>query len=136
MAKARAMKLSGKLPHALWREIVSAAPRHSLRWKCPYEVLNDYVMTSQGVTGPRKPILHCLKAYSCKCYALIKSTGDPDYPKKLQKLAPRAHIGYLAGYESTNIYRVWIPHKKKVLFITETTKRPKKDAQSRGRQAF
>jgi hypothetical protein len=37
MEKARAMRLSGKLPHALWREIVAAAaylynrtPRHSL----------------------------------------------------------------------------------------------------------
>jgi hypothetical protein len=27
------------------------------------------------------------------------------------KLNPRAHIGYLVGYDSTNIYRVWIPHK-------------------------
>jgi hypothetical protein len=122
MAKARAMRLSGRLPHALWREIVSTAiylynrtPRYSLGWKSPYEAFHDHVMTSQGVTGPRKPILHHLKAYGCKCYTLIKSTGDPDYPVKLQKLAPRAHIGYLVGYESTNIYRVWIPHKKKVI---------------------
>ena len=122
MAKARAMRLSGRLPHALWREIVSTAvylynrtPRYSLGWKSPYEVFHDYVMTAQGVTGPRKPILHHLKAYGCKCYTLIKSTGDPDHPGKLQKLAPRAHIGYLVGYESTNIFRVWIPHKKKVI---------------------
>jgi hypothetical protein len=27
------------------------------------------------------------------------------------KLNPRAHIGYLVGYDSTNIFRVWIPHK-------------------------
>jgi len=59
MAKARAMRLSGKIPHALWREIVSTAaylynrtPRYSLGWKSPYEVFHDYVMTSQGVTGP------------------------------------------------------------------------------------
>ena len=122
MAKARAMRLSGRLPHALWREIVSAAtylynrtPRYSLEWKSPYEVFHDYVMASQGVTGPRRPILHHLKAYGCKCYTLINSSGDPDFPGKLQKLAPRAHIGYLVGYESTNIFRVWIPHKKKVI---------------------
>jgi hypothetical protein len=88
---------------------------NSLGWRTPYEVFHNYVMTAQGVTGPRKPILHHLKAYGCKCYALIKSTVDPDYPRKLQKLAPRAHIGYLVGYESTNIYRVWIPYKKKVI---------------------
>jgi hypothetical protein len=27
------------------------------------------------------------------------------------KLNPQAHIGYLVGYDSTNIYWVWIPHK-------------------------
>ena len=27
------------------------------------------------------------------------------------KLNLRAHIGYLVGYNSTNIYRIWIPHK-------------------------
>jgi len=31
--------------------------------------------------------------------------------KRLRKLDPRAHIGYLVGYDSTNIYRIWIPYK-------------------------
>src|SRR5947209_4855021 len=31
--------------------------------------------------------------------------------KRLMKLDLRAHIGYLVGYDSTNIYRIWIPHK-------------------------
>ena len=122
MEKARAMRLSGRLPHALWRDIVAASiylynrtPRYSLGWKSPYEAFHEYVMASQGVDGPRKPILHHLKAYGCKCYVLIKSKGDPDYPGKLQKLQPKAHIGFLVGYESTNIYRIWIPHKKKVI---------------------
>ena len=35
--------------------------------------------------------------------------------KRLMKLNPRAHIGYLVGYNSTNIYRIWIPHKGKVI---------------------
>ena len=116
------MRLSAKLPHALWREIVAAAgylynrtPRHSLDWRSPYEAFNEHVMTSEGVTGPRKPILHHLRAYGCKAFTLIKSKGDPDYPGKLRKLAPRAHIGYLVGYESTSIYRIWIPHKRKVI---------------------
>src|SRR5436190_14788618 len=72
-------------------------------------------MSAEGVTGLRKPFLHHLKAYGCCCYVLIKLAGDPDHPKKLRKLQPRAHIGFLVGYESTNIYRVWIPHKKKVI---------------------
>jgi len=35
--------------------------------------------------------------------------------KRLKKLDPRAQIGYLVGYDSTNIYRIWIPHKGKVI---------------------
>src|ERR1700721_584992 len=122
MEKARAMRLSGRLPHALWREIVASAtylynrtPRYSLDWKSPYEAFHEYVMENEGVTGPRKPVLSHLRAFGCKAYTLIKSRGDPDYPGRLQKLAPRAHIGYLIGYESTSIYRVWIPYKKKVI---------------------
>ena len=55
-------------------------------------------MSAEGVTGPHKPFLHHLKAYGCHCYVLIKSAGDPDCPKKLRKLQPRAHIGFLVGY--------------------------------------
>ena len=64
MAKSQAIRLSGKLPHNLWREIVASAaylynrtPKYSLGWKSPYEAFQDYVMTSEGVTGPRKPSL-------------------------------------------------------------------------------
>ena len=122
MEKARAMRLSGRLPHALWREIVASAtylynrtPRYSLDWKSPYEAFHEYVMENEGVTGPRKPVLSHLRAFGCKAYTLIKSRGDLDYLGRLQKLAPRAHIRYLIGYESTSIYRVWIPYKKKVI---------------------
>jgi hypothetical protein len=39
-------------------------------------------------------------------------TSDAQLKKKRpRKLDPRAHIGYLVGYDSTNIYGVWIPPK-------------------------
>jgi hypothetical protein len=39
-------------------------------------------------------------------------TSDAQLKKKrLSKLDPRAHIGYLIGYNSTNIYRIWILYK-------------------------
>ena len=72
-------------------------------------------MPVEGVSGPKKPTLNHLKAYWCGSYVLIKSVGDPDRPRKRQKLQPRVHIGYLVGYESTNIYRIWISYKKKVI---------------------
>lgn len=31
------------------------------------------------------------------------------------KLNPRTHIGYLVGYDATNIFRIWIPHLKRVI---------------------
>jgi len=120
------MRLSRCLLHALWREIIATAvylhnwtPHHSLGWKSLYEAFYDFTMSAEGVTGPRKPILHHLKAYGCHCYVLIKSAGDPDHPKKLRKLQPRAHIGFLVSYELMNIYRVWIPHKKKVILARD-----------------
>jgi len=35
--------------------------------------------------------------------------------KRLQKLNSRAHIGYLVGYDSTNIFRIWIPHRGEII---------------------
>lgn len=38
-----------------------------------------------------------------------------------EKLKPRAHIGYLMGYDSTNIYRIWIPSQEKVVRTRDVT---------------
>jgi len=39
-------------------------------------------------------------------------TSDAQLKKKrLSKLDPQAHISYLIGYNSTNIYRIWILYK-------------------------
>jgi hypothetical protein len=120
------MRLSGKLPHSLWREIISTAvylynqtPREGPDSKSPYKTFHDITMPAEGVTGLRKPLTNYLKAYGCRAYVLIKSAGDPDKPRKRQKLQPKAHIGFLVGYESTNIYRIWIPHKKKVISVRD-----------------
>ena len=39
--------------------------------------------------------------------------------KRLFKLDPRAQIGYLVGYDSTNIYRIWVPHQGKIISIRD-----------------
>src|SRR6266436_6109122 len=79
------MRLSGKLPHALGREIIASAvylynrtPRQSLDWKSPYEAFHNVTMPAEGVSGLRKPALNHLKAYGCQAYVLIKSAGDSD----------------------------------------------------------
>jgi hypothetical protein len=35
------------------------------------------------------------------------------YPKGRKSL-PGAHIGYLTGFDATNIYHVWVPHLKRI----------------------
>jgi hypothetical protein len=49
---------------------------------------------------------HRPPVYGCRAYPLIQKT-----PKK-QKLRPRAQIGYLVGYNSSNIFRIWVPDRK------------------------
>ena len=73
--KARAIRLSGKLPHALWQEIIASAvylynqtPRQSLEWKSPYEAFHEVTMPVEGVSGPKKPTLNHLKAYALLYY--------------------------------------------------------------------
>jgi len=113
--KARAMRISANLPHDLWPEIVNCAvylrdrtPRESNGWKSPYEKFFTYINGRKS-----KPLLAHLKAYGCRAYAM---TSDAQLKKnRKNKLDPRAHIGYLVGYNSTNIYRIWIPHTGKVI---------------------
>jgi hypothetical protein len=35
------------------------------------------------------------------------------------KLNPRAHIGYLVGYDLMNIYRIWIPYNGIVISMRD-----------------
>lgn len=78
----------------------------------PYEGFHSYVFEKEEVFGLRKPLFHHLRAYGYKAYVLIKSKGNAQYWHKRQKLDAKAHISFLVGYESTNIYQVWIPIKK------------------------
>jgi hypothetical protein len=110
--RARAMRIAANLPHDLWDEIVNCAvylrdrtPRESNGWKSPYERFYTFLANGRS----RRPQLAHLKAYGCRAYAM---TSDAQLKKKrLSKLDPRAHIGYLVGYDSTNIYRIWILYK-------------------------
>jgi len=40
---------------------------------------------------------------------------------KLDKVLPKAHIGYLVGWDSTNIFRIWIPSLKRVISARDVT---------------
>ena len=109
--KIRAMR--GKLPTALWREVVQAAvylynrtPRYNNKWKSPYEALFK-----------RKPAQEHLRAYGCKAFAM--TTTAKRKQQRLKRLDPKAWIGYLVGYTSSNIYRIWVLLLNKVISIRD-----------------
>ena len=54
-------------------------------------------------------MLAYLYPFGCKAYAL-----NHDILKR-KKLQLRALIGYFIGYDFTNVFRVWIPSKNKVI---------------------
>lgn len=103
--KSRALRIEAGLPENLWNECMKASgyianrtPMEKHKWKTPFE----------GVTKKAPKISH-LKVYGSKAYALKHRIP------KLDKLSERAHIGYLVGYDSSNIFRIWIPSKHKII---------------------
>jgi hypothetical protein len=124
-AMAAAMRAAAKLPHFLWTEIVRAAiylnnrtPKYLIFWQSPYESFYSYLAFRDGiVVKDRKPDQTHLRAYGCKAYAMY--TEAMAKKNRLLKLKPKAWIGYLVGYNSTNIYRIWNPLTKKVLAVRD-----------------
>lgn len=122
-AKALAMQLSANLPTELWPETWQAAaylynrsPREANQWKSPIEKLNRWLRDNDRDIPDiyDKPDLSNLYAYGCRAYPL-KETIQKDVDKVSRRTSPRAYIGYLVGYEGSNIYRIWVPTKATVI---------------------
>ncbi|KAL6152339.1 hypothetical protein ACJQWK_04811 [Exserohilum turcicum] len=118
--KARAMRLDANLLWELWPEVTRAAvylynrtPNYVNQWKTPYEVFFTHVSQTNGIITPKKPRLAHLKAYGCKAFAITDDTHRGK--SRLQRLDPKAWIGYLVGYQASTIYRIWIPSLAKVI---------------------
>jgi len=79
----------------------------------PYEVFYSGVENvAINVIIKKLQLVH-LKTYSCKAYAMIKDAQLKQ--NKKWKLNSQAYIDYLVEYDSTNIFRIWIPHKEKII---------------------
>jgi hypothetical protein len=115
--RSRSMSVTSNLPLPLAPEIYVAAayllnrtPTRTIGWKTPFEMAYS-----------KQPSIAHLRVYGCRAYAL-----RPQIPRG-DKLSPRALIGYLVGYDSSNIYRVWLPnarsraHQGKVIRIRDVT---------------
>jgi hypothetical protein len=71
------------------------------------------------VVEDRKPQQAHLKVYGCKAFTM--TTDAMKKASRLQRLKPKVWIGYLVGYDSTNIYRIWNPQLNKVFRTREVT---------------
>lgn len=113
----RTLLIESRFPGYMWPEAISAAgyllnrtPRQKYSWKSPLERLQAYL----GITDPQPKVQH-IRIYGCRAYPLIQNQ------LKLNKLGPRTSIGYLVGWDSTNIFRIWIPTLQKVIRTRDVT---------------
>jgi hypothetical protein len=103
--RGRAIRIDGQLPMELSNEcclvavyLLNRTPVESLGWRTPYEVVRG-----------QKPSATHLNVVGARAYVLNNKV------KRGEKLESRALIGQLVGYDSTNIYRVWMPALGRVL---------------------
>jgi transposase InsO family protein len=96
---ARTMLQASSLPAFLWPEAVKAAA-----YIVNHTRLTDTNRTAYEIVYNSKPHAGHLRAYGCRAYVLKKPP-----PPRTNKMEPRAMIGYLVGYDATNIFRVWTP---------------------------
>ena len=75
--------------------LLNCTPTRSISWKTPFKMAYY-----------KKPSIAHLKVYGCRAYTLRTQIPRGD------KLTPCTLIGYLVGYNASNIYRVWIPKAK------------------------
>ncbi|KAL3704338.1 hypothetical protein TMatcc_010029 [Talaromyces marneffei ATCC 18224] len=114
IAMARTILTEANLPENLWPlaidhivYLLQRLPKKKLGWKTPYELIQSITRLEKSMT----PNLGHIKIFGCKAYRKIPSTQIP----RLQKMAPRAEIGYLVGYDASNIFKIWIPEERSVI---------------------
>lgn len=116
IVKTRAMRIGSNIPEDLWPEtsktagyLLNRTPNKTLQWKSP-------IQTLQAMLSQEKELnLSYVKIFGCRAYALRHKIP------RTQKTEPRAYIGHLVGYDSTNIFRIWISSKKKVVSTRDVT---------------
>ena len=77
-------------------------PTEANDWKSPLMAVRDAVSIAIPI-----PSYGHLKAYRCRAYPLTRERKAG--LEKKRKLKPRAYVSYLVGYDSTNIFRIWVP---------------------------
>ena len=113
MVKAHTICIEAKLSENLWPEMVRTAgylanrsPSKSLNWMTLYKKLHS-----------ARPDLTYLKVFGCCAYSFIPK----ECCLRMEKLESQAYVGYLIGYNSMNIYHVWIPSTSIIIAVQDVT---------------
>jgi hypothetical protein len=65
-----------------------------------------------------KPDPSNLYIYGYRAYPLKESILK-DVNRVSRRTSPRIHLGYLVGYDGSNIYRIWVPLKVTIIRIRD-----------------
>ncbi|KAF4471559.1 retrotransposon hobase [Fusarium albosuccineum] len=114
----RCMRIGANFPEVLWPEITACAtyvynrtPSASGGWKAPYELFHSRFRLGECSPLARPDLSH-LRSYGCRADAM---TSDAQLGRqRKRKLVPRAWLGILVGYTSSNSYRIWNPLRNEV----------------------
>ncbi|KAJ6436596.1 hypothetical protein O9K51_10838 [Purpureocillium lavendulum] len=122
-------EVGANLPDELWPETWKTAvylhnrsPQQAHNWKTPFERLHQWLRENNRDTGylQTQPDITHLKAYGCRAYPLTREALKEKQKKHL-KTHPHAEVGYLVGYDFTNIFRIWIPERQEVRRVRDVT---------------
>jgi hypothetical protein len=114
--KARAMEIRSNISENLWPKTIKTAEylinstlNQTLGWKSSIQTLQA------ALSQDTKIDLGHIRIFGCRAYPVNYKIP------RTQKTKLRAHIGYLVGYNSTNIFQIWIPTKRKIIFTRNVT---------------
>jgi hypothetical protein len=108
------------IPESLWNEIVRAEVYISNRVattkhnKTPIQWFLDDIF---GAKEKHIPSLSNIRILGCKAYVYIQK----EQRVTSRKLAPRAKIGILVGFEGNKIYRVYVPGRRDIVRTSHVT---------------
>lgn len=129
--KSIAMLKEANLPEELSPESTKAAaylynmsPKQRLAWRTPKSVINEWHLDTYGYGITERPDptpdWSGIYVYGCRAYPLQRER-EANTNRRFYKTHPRGHIGYLVGYQASNIYRIWIPVLEKVISTRNVT---------------
>lgn len=113
LQRTRTVMRDYNVPRFLWNEVlqgivhvVNRTSTTALQGRTPYEAFQMDMLNKKY-----KPSLMHLRVLGCKTYIHIEQARRPQG----DKLHDRAEVGILVGFESTSIYRVWVPSRRAVV---------------------